>query len=295
MLSVEQVKKTLELLKRESVKTDDTEQEKKLTELMDSYNGPDELITSKDILRSLEEQPEEETYLTGHESVDRLLRGFRPTQLIVLSAPTKSGKTAYCMDISSNMKEANPLWLPFEETAEELVRRFIESGLECPHFVTPREIRGNKVSWVEMKIIESVVKFNTKVVFIDHLHFMLDRNDHMADEIGFVVRELKTIARRWNVAIVLVCHLKKTNVEVQPTLEDLRGSSFIAQDADTVIMLWREHKRKEDGQVIITNNIVVSVQANRRFGKTGNVKFTYDSGRFVENEWKSADDLFVSL
>jgi replicative DNA helicase len=75
-------------------------------------------------------------------------------------------------------------------------------------------------------------------------------------------------------------------MDTQPTLEDLRGSSSIAQEADTVLLLWRESKRKK-GEVVITNNVNVSVQANRRTGKTGNVKMIFENGHFLEQEWKT--------
>ena len=73
-----------------------------------------------------------------------------------------------------------------------------------------------------------------------------------------------------------------------PDLEDLRDSSFIAQEADTVLMLWRETKR-ENGEVKITNNVNLSVQANRRTGKTGNVKMVYSDGHFNEQAWQDED------
>ena len=77
-------------------------------------------------------------------------------------------------------------------------------------------------------------------------------------------------------------------MDTQPTLEDLRGSSSIGQEADTVILLWRESKR-ENGEMTITNNVNVSVQANRRTGKTGNIKMIYEDGKFLEREWKQDD------
>jgi replicative DNA helicase len=69
-----------------------------------------------------------------------------------------------------------------------------------------------------------------------------------------------------------------------PTLESLKGSSSIAQEADTVILLWRETKR-EKGEIIITNNTNISVQANRRSGTTGNVKMVYNNGHYTEIDW----------
>ena len=76
---------------------------------------------------------------------------------------------------------------------------------------------------------------------------------------------------------------------MNPTLEDLKGSSSIGQEADTVILLWRETKR-EGGEVIITNNTNISVQANRRCGTTGNIKMIYENGHYFEKEWKKFGD-----
>ena len=47
----------------------------------------------------------------------------------------------------------------------------------------------------------------------------------------------------------------------------------------------------ENGQVVITDNVNVSVQANRRYGKTGNVKMIYKDGIFSEHEWKQEDGI----
>ncbi len=74
-------------------------------------------------------------------------------------------------------------------------------------------------------------------------------------------------------------------MDIAPTLEDLKGSSSIGQEADTVILLWREAKR-ERGQMIVTNNTIVSIQANRRHGSTGYVTMVYKDGQFLEQEWR---------
>jgi replicative DNA helicase len=95
------------------------------------------------------------------------------------------------------------------------------------------------------------------------------------------MRALKTMAKKWNIVIFLIAHLKKTRLDTAPDLEDLRDSSFIAQESDTVIILWREATRGR-GEVVITDNVTVSVQANRRTGKTGNVKMVFKDGHFYE-------------
>jgi len=123
------------------------------------------------------------------------------------------------------------------------------------------------------------------VVFIDQLDFIVSlQGESHALRVSQTMRDLKGIAKKWNVVIFIICHLSKAKMDTQPTLEDLKGSSSIGQEADTVILLWRESKR-ENGRMVITNNLNVSVQANRRTGRTGNVQMVYEDGKFLERKW----------
>lgn len=267
-------------------------QEKKarLEEAMRVYSGEDKLISSIEILERIKTEPEEYTIKSGFQGLDSILGGFRRQQLIVLAAPTKSGKTSFCVELTIRMEHTNPVWLPFEESAEELIRKFHERGDTPPLFYTPQSITGNTVEWVEKKIVEGKVKYGSELFFIDHLHFIVPlTSDRLDTRIGQTMRNLKTIAKAHNVTIVLVAHLKKTSMIVSPTLEDLRDSSFIAQEADTVMLLWRKAGKNNDGEMQVTNKTVLSVQANRRTGKTGNVKLVFSEGRFTEEEWKHDD------
>lgn len=262
---------------------------KRLEDAMRVYSGDDELISSLDILKKIQTEPPEEKFLTGIKKLDDILQGFRRNQLIVLAAPTKSGKTQFTVELASRLKETNPVMIPFEESAEEIVRKFNDRKEKPPLFYTPKSITGNTLTWIEKKIIEGKVKYNSVLFFIDHLHFIVPfTSDRLDTRIGQTMRELKTIAKNHNVIIVLVAHLKKTDMQVSPTLEDLRDSSFVAQEADTVMMMWRQAKR-EGGQMHITNNTSVSVQANRRTGTTGNVKLTFKDGHYIEYDWKDDD------
>ena len=285
--------KFIQELSKEIEKTDDellrAEQMERLKEVAKVYSGEDKIISSLELAEQIKARGEEFTMMSGYDGLDGLLKGFRLKQLIVLAAPTKSGKTSFCIDLTTKIKEHNPLWFPFEEGAEELIQKFIDRDEEPPLFYTPEKITGNTLFWIEKKIIEGIAKFNSRIIFIDHLHFIVPFSSERQDlQIGQTMRELKTIAKKWNVTIILIAHLKKTKMENMPDLEDLRDSSFIAQEADTVIMLWRQMKR-ENGEVKITNNINVSVQANRRTGKTGNIKMVYEDGHFIEKPWEDED------
>lgn len=269
----------------------DTEMRARLEEAMLSYTGEDKLISSLEILENIKNAPEEEKYLTGISGLDAILGGFRKNQLIVLAAPTKSGKTQMCVELTIRMNDTKPVWIPFEESAEELVRKFHDRGEQPPLFFTPKTMLGNTVEWIEKRVVEGKVKYNSQLFFIDHLHFIVPfTSDRLDTRIGQTMRALKTIAKRHNVTIVLVAHLKKTNVETSPTLEDLRDSSFVAQEADTVMMMWRHtHRDKDTGEMHISNKTILSVQANRRTGSTGNVKLAFKEGRFLEEDWTHED------
>jgi len=262
----------------------------RLKEIARVYQGEDKVIPFSDIVQRISINVDELQIMSGWKGLDDLLRGFRLQQLVVVSAATKSGKTSFLMDMTTRFKEYNPLWFAFEESADELVRKFLERDQEPPQAFTPENMTNSSMEWLESKLVESIAKHDTKVVFIDQLDFIVpftSENHHLS--IARTMRDLKGLAKKWNVVIFIICHLSKVKMDAQPTMEDLRGSSSISQEADTVMLLWRETKR-ENGQVVITDNVNVSVQANRRFGKTGNVKMIYDNGRFLEQEWMNDEE-----
>jgi replicative DNA helicase len=287
-MGVEDIIKNLE---QEIVQTqkgvEQAESLERLKEVAKVYNGEDKVIPFEDIVQKIKKGDNEEKIMSGWQGLDDILKGFRYQQLIVVSALTKSGKTSFLMDLTTRIQEYHPLWFAFEESAEELIRKYVDRGEEPPRAYTPEITRGNAMDWLESKIVEAIAKYNTRIVFIDHLDFVVSfkaENHHL--NIAQAMRDLKGLAKKWNIVIFLVAHLTKAKMDTQPTIEDLRGSASIGQEADTVILLWRETKR-EDGQVVITDNVNVSVQANRRTGRTGNVKMCFADGKFTEKDWES--------
>jgi replicative DNA helicase len=258
-MGVEDIIKNLE---QEIVQTqkgvEQAESLERLKEVAKVYNGEDKVIPFEDIVQKIKKGDNEEKIMSGWQGLDDILKGFRYQQLIVVSALTKSGKTSFLMDLTTRIQEYHPLWFAFEESAEELIRKYVDRGEEPPRAYTPEITRGNAMDWLESKIVEAIAKYNTRIVFIDHLDFVVSfkaENHHL--NIAQAMRDLKGLAKKWNIVIFLVAHLTKAKMDTQPTIEDLRGSASIGQEADTVILLWRETKR-EDGQVVITDNVNVS-------------------------------------
>jgi replicative DNA helicase len=280
------IKKLYEDIKEESSTTEELERLKEVAKL---YNGDDKVVSFKEVYDRIKTGEVIKKIFTGWTKLDDIVTGFRAKQLIIMSGIMKHGKTSFAMDLTTRLSEYHPMWLAQEESVEELMEKFIERNEEAPHGYGPENATFVKTDWVEQKIIEGIVKYDTKIIFIDNLDFIRptenNKNDSKADRIEQTVRELKSIAKKWNVVIILIVHVTKASkADNNPTFEDLKGSVSIGQLADKAIIVWRETERGDRGELVITNNTNVSVQLNRH-GKTGNIKMTYDNGHYIERDW----------
>ncbi len=285
---IDLVKYSLERLQNE-ITTD--EQHARFLEAMKNYEGDDKLESSIEIEQRLKTKEKLPTFSTGITSLDDLLcGGLRPKQLVVIGAQAKTGKTEFCVFLTSKMQDRKPLWFSYEDGPEELVERFIDRGVEVPLFYTPASLQQRSLEWIEHRVVESIVKYGTELVFVDNLQSVVPKGMNQENEYMFYTRGLKDMANKWNVTIVLVHHVTKTEIDRSPDFNDLKGSSSIGQFANTVIMLWRQTARSNN-EVVITNNIAVSVQLARR-GKPGTVKMTFDGASFYEQNWNQVVEAF---
>ena len=99
------------------------------------------------------------------------------------------------------------------------------------------------------------------------------------------VNSLIQLAIKYNLAIVLVAHPRKTQVGAQLDLTDMSGSSNIGNLSHRTIALKRVTKReREDG---VKHDVTVTVLKDRIFGRIGeDIPMYYDpySRRFFSNE-----------
>jgi replicative DNA helicase len=258
-----------------------------LRDTAQKYAGEDEVVSFEDIVAKVKSREELFVIKTGWEKFDEIVRGFRPQQIVLVGALTKSGKTTWCMELTSRIAEHNPLWIPYEESAEELMRKYIERGLTPPHGYTPSITRPNQLDWLEARIVEGIAKYGSRIVFIDHLEFLVPGGQNSLDErYASTMRFLKDLAKKWNVCLVVMVQLRKPeSITALPDYNDIKNSSSPAHHCDTAIVLYRETIKKKQ-EVTITNNTIASIQLNRRFGGTGNVTMVYDGGHYVEQEWR---------
>jgi len=262
----------------------------RLQKVAEKYQGEYQLEWSYEIRERLKNQSEETKFFTEIDKLDYATGGFRPQQLIVLAAHTKHGKTSCGLFLIDKLSQLNPVFIPLEQSAEEIIKQRDENGYSIPNFLSPYRLAPQvTVDWIEYRVIEGVAKYNTKLVMIDNLDW-IDKGDgkeNLAYRIGEVMRGLKAIAQRWNVVIILQSHIHQADEENLPILKDIKNSSDIAQNSDLVLMLWRENYTLKKEKKY-TNKAVLSIQANRRTGKNENIKFEFNSqnGMFDQNEWE---------
>ena len=227
---------------------------------------------------------------TGYKYLNWITRGLAPQELIIIGGPTAEGKTQIIQSILLNIALNNiaSLFITLEMPPAEITARLLEQykslGNDSEDIVPQLPIyfySGDKTTLgtLEKAIEQAIKEHNVKIVAIDHLHFFLRSIENEASEIGVVTRQIKLMARKYNIPILLVSHIRKIyNSEIMPSLDDLRGSSFIAQDADTVIMIRRNLESANENE---RNIIKVAVRKNRRNGIIANFKLYNDPHHYL--------------
>ena len=264
------------------------------------YTGDDRIISSHEKYADLkkDEKPEK-TFLTGISEIDDILDGFRVGTVNIVSGPTGEGKTTFTQTLTRKFSEQgiHSVWFSFEVMPREFFQKF---GETIPLFYLPKEIPENSsnTTWLKERIKEAQAKYGAKVVFIDHLHYLQDMQNISIQKntslyIGDLLRKLKRLSISLEVAIFLIVHVKtdagnESHVKKYYTKDDIRDSSFVKQEADTVSMIWRlkEKTNNEVGWQYISQSLL-NIDKHRRTGKVGFVKLTHENGQFrqaSENE-----------
>lgn len=224
------------------------------------YSGDDQVVTSYELRDKLlsEKKTPHISIKSGIPGIDHACQGFQDGELIIISGPTKNGKTLLAQTITANIssKKEYPGWFTYEVPP----RQFLDQFSALPLFYLPQRNKAQDFEWFMERCLESYFKYHTRVFFIDHLHYLIDmaRIKNTSLDIGTIVRRVKRFAVDNDFVIFLMAHIGKNESE-QISYRDLRDSSFIAQESDTVIMIKRTPKA---GQ----NTAQVSVEFHRRTG-----------------------------
>ncbi len=213
--------------------------------------------------------------LSGFTGLDEFLGGFQPSDLIIIAGRTSLGKTSLALSIARNAaveQGACVALFSLEMAQEPLVLRLLanESGINS------RRVRlgGHLTEEEEKRIMEAtgilseapiyiddspqirVVEMRSKarrlhyerginLIIVDYLQLMQgeDRRENRVQEIGYISRSLKALARDLNVPVLALSQLSRQvdwRASHIPQLSDLRESGSIEQDADIVMFVHRD-------------------------------------------------------
>jgi len=224
------------------------------------YRGEDQVLSAQEISLRLKDQSQSIINAKSFiPSLDAAMDGFREGELIVISGPTKQGKTLLAQSLTAafHKQQYYPLWFSFEVPA----RQFLNQFHILPLIYMPVKLKPHAIDWFKDRVQESFEKYHTRIIFCDHLHYLIDlaRLRNPSIEIGQIIRTLKTLAVEGNFVIFLLCHTAKGSNEENLSYEAIRDSSFISQESDSVIMI----KRRED---LGPNRAKARVEFHRRTG-----------------------------
>ncbi len=218
---------------------------------------------------------------TGFRTLDHILSGFQPSDLVILAARPSMGKTAFALNVAQNIakKGKSVGIISLEMSKEQLVERMFCSLLAVDSW----KMRTGKLTDDDFSKIGSVMdEMNTMKLFIDdsigftvgelkakarrlkmengldflvidYLQLMSGSSKgnqfNRVQEISEISRSLKALARDLSIPILALSQLSRA-VELRPSkvpqLSDLRESGAIEQDADVVLMMYREDYYEED-------------------------------------------------
>lgn len=247
---------------------------------------------------------------SGFYSLDSVTQGFQKSDLIIIAGRPSMGKTALSLNIAANLikNEKLPvLFFSLEMSKEQIMYRLLAMETN----INQMRLKSGKLyqnDWIKLnKMIKIISKFpffiddtfnlsiqdiRSKIktilfeqnqlglVIIDYIQLLQNsklKSENRVQELSQITRSLKTIAREFNIPIIGLSQLSRNvenRVDKKPILSDLRESGSIEQDADVVLMLYKNKLNLQEEKK--TSQIIEIIIAKQRNGPTGSVKLKFD-------------------
>ena len=259
---------------------------------------------------------------TGLRDLDAKINGLNKGNLLLVAARPAMGKTSFALNMALNVAKKYKKTVAFfslEMSREELAMRLLSSE----SFVDSQKMATGKLTeeeWVKIGMASSalsqtdirvddnggitVAEMNAKLrrldnlglVVIDYLQLMQGSgysksNENRVQVVSDISRSLKVMAKELNVPVICLSQLNRAaegRSDKRPVLSDLRESGSIEQDADSVMMLYRDDYYNPNTE---EKNVAECIVAKNRHGEIGTVKLQWlpQYTTFADREWKHAD------
>ena len=243
---------------------------------------------------------------TGFAELNHITSGLQPSDLIIVAARPSMGKTAFALNIAQNaaIKDNRSVAIfSLEMAKEQLVQRMLCAA----SLVDSNNVRTGNLSKEDWERI--VVGYNTlygasifiddtpgisiseirskcrrlktekalDLIVIDYLQLMGGggRSENRQNEISEMSRGLKALAREMEAPVIALSQLSRApdaRTDHHPVMSDLRESGSIEQDADVIMLLFREYYYEKNPEI---KNIAEVNIAKQRNGPTGTIRLAW--------------------
>ena len=261
---------------------------------------------------------------TGFTRLDALLGGLQKSDLIIIAARPGVGKSSLATTIAVNAAlkyQAGVAIFTLEMSGEQLVQRMLSSqtGIDSQKLRLGHidDSEWDKITYASQSLAETSIfiddspspspmelrtkarrlaaEYKLDLIIIDYLQLMQAgerRSENRVQEISYISRSLKALARELNVPVIALSQLSRAvegRNDKRPVLSDLRESGAIEQDADIVMFIYRDEMYNEDSP---QKNIAEIIVAKHRNGPTDTVALYFDPAltRYGDLEQRSAEE-----
>jgi replicative DNA helicase len=245
---------------------------------------------------------------TGFVDLDEMTRGLQGGDLIIVAARPSMGKTSLVLNIAQYVAALGDQVVGFfslEMSKEALFLRLLTSEAQIDgHRLMSGAIGGNdyhrishaleKLNAMKLFIDDTanvgVLEMRAKarrlqsehglnLLVVDYIQLMSGRGrfENRTLELASISRSMKGLAKELNVPIVVLSQLSRApeaRSDHRPQLSDLRESGALEQDADVVVLIYRDdvYNRDPNSPDAGTAELILAKQRN---GPTGVVRLAF--------------------
>ncbi len=241
---------------------------------------------------------------TGFYELNDLTGGLQNSELIILAGRPSMGKTSLALNLVENLairkdEPKSVVFFSLEMSEEQLVQNMVCCGAR----VSSGKLRKGRVSAEEMKQLLMAAKRlgeapvwiddssalsllelrakarrlkaqeNISLVIVDFLQLMKPpKGENRQQEVAAISRGLKSLAKELAIPVLAISQLSRApetrggKESHRPRLSDLRESGALEQDADVVLMLYRDEYYDPDSK---EKGITELTVAKQRSGPAG--------------------------
>lgn len=237
----------------------------------------------------------------GVRDLDKLLYGFKPAELIVLAARPAMGKSAFALQaaqINAIDHRKRVAFFSLEMGVDEVFDRILVQRSKVPadRFAVGKgcdqaEIdkigaSGTLLAEADLHCFDNIFtiegvtakcqrlhqKAPVDMIVVDYLQLLSTRgraNANRAIEVGDYSRQLKMLAMQLNCPVLVLSQLNREvekRPDKRPLMADLRESGSVEQDANKIVMLYRDEVYDPNSSY---KNVAELIVRKSRGGKTG--------------------------